>query len=74
MSFIQIIFTAVDVDDVRNQCLGQAHVKLGSPGDIWKTGGHFMLPFQAVQVSFRDIELDSTFSMTLSVYMIRSSR
>lgn len=44
-----IVFTAVDVDDVRNQCLGQAHVKLGPPGDVWKTGGYFMLPFQAVQ-------------------------
>ena len=38
-----LVFTVVDEDDVRHQCLGQAAFKMGPPAHAWKHGGSFIL-------------------------------
>lgn len=44
-----LVFTVVDEDDVRHQCLGQATLKMGEPGNAWKTGGMYILPVTKVR-------------------------
>lgn len=38
-----LVFTIIDEDEVRHQCLGQATFKMGPPGDAWRHGGSFLL-------------------------------
>jgi hypothetical protein len=38
-----LVFTVVDEDEVRHQCLGQATFKMGPPGDAWKHGGSYII-------------------------------
>ena len=59
-----LVFTVIDEDDVRHQCLGQASLKMSNPGEVWKHGGSFVLPISKVKyiprVSGSPLRLDYT--------------
>lgn len=59
-----LVFTIVDEDEVRHQCLGQASLKMSNPGEAWKLGGSFVLPISKVKyipkVAGSSLRLDYT--------------
>lgn len=49
-----LVFTIIDQDDLRDQCIGQVCISLNT-NDVWKFGGKFILPLLPVKYVPTDI-------------------
>ena len=50
--FVNLVFSVLDFDDIRNDFLGQCKISMGQ-GTVWKKGGKFTLPLNEMQVRER---------------------